>query len=1054
MQSPILNNPYEEPKLHYSTDAKDGSLDYNNIRQGRRIFTTGSQTIPLKQIQGSLLEVNDAASDEDRRHIINLLRKEVGDWRKAGYPHVTRVSQTLLKYWFGNPEREVTQRLFFAQQEAVETAIWLNEIAPTTNPGNNILTQLADGRARGSAKDIVLPRTCFKMATGTGKTVVMACLILYHYLNRSEYRSDVRFADYFLIVAPGVTIRDRLSVLYVDESTKSIQEIKDYYRQRSLVPRQFNDILPGINQKLVLTNFHAFELKNLQGNKRSPFDGKSAGFNEAGKEVKITATENPALMIKRLMKSAKPGSRLLVINDEAHHCYYPKPAEKKDKGTKYKAGPETTAEEKAEVKEENERAALWYNGIVHLADKFKLTAVYDLSATPYFLNGSGYPAYALFPWIVSDFGLIEAIESGLVKIPFLPEKDNTHNLDGAKLANLYEHVKAELPKKGQRTKKKDAATEGTTLKESPPVVPELVKNAMDAFYSHYEKETSKVTDLLATPPVLIVVCNNTSVSKEVYKWMAGYEYESDNGETIRIPGHFELFSNYDRRTGQLLPKPPTLLIDSDALENSDQVGDDFKRIFAPEIEKFKREYRTTHPGKSVEAIADADILREVVNTVGKKGQLGAHIRCVVSVSMLTEGWDANTVTHIAGIRAFGSQLLCEQIAGRALRRKQYFLQGYDKDGLPISDKRKIVIEKFPPEYAHIIGVPFKMFKSGEAGGSGTPREVTHIEALPERQAEYEITFPNVTGYRIDVPADALSADFSKLENYELDGSRIPTRTVMFTAFKEEKDELTVEKVKAFREQSVIYAIVKELIAQKFPESKDPGKPEDFQITQFAQLKAIATEWYQTKVHCIGETFPQMLLYDNPKKITDHIYRGIMASQKDKAQILPVLNYHNPFGSTKHVHGNTTRPVFATEKSHVNYVVADTESWEQICAKTLEDLDEVESYVKNAFLGFAIPYTSGGREDRPYFPDFIAHCRRPDGSTLNLIIEITGMNTDKADKRDAVEHRWLPAVNAVREQYDMDEWAFIEVSQDIRDIRNQLRNAIQKATISSTQLAEN
>ena len=265
-------------------------------------------------------------------------------------------------------------------------------------------------------------------------------------------------------------------------------------------------------------------------------------------------------------------------------------------------------------------------------------------------------------------------------------------------------------------------------------------------------------------------------------------------------------------------RPPTLLIDSDALENSDQVNEEFKKVFASEIDNFKRDYRITHPGKSIENLTDADILREVVNTVGKPNALGSHIRCVVSVSMLTEGWDANTVTHIVGIRAFGSQLLCEQIAGRALRRKNYYLQGYDKEGNPTEDKRKIVIEKYPPEYAHIIGVPFKMFKGGESTGVIVPKEYKTIEAVPSRQVAFEITFPNVTGYRVELEEDALKADFSNMENYELNGSKIPTRTIMFTAFSEAKGELNVEQVLSIRDQSVIFAVTKDLIKLKFSES--------------------------------------------------------------------------------------------------------------------------------------------------------------------------------------------------------------------------------------------
>jgi type III restriction enzyme len=188
----------------------------------------------------------------------------------------------------------------------------------------------------------------------------------------------------------------------------------------------------------------------------------------------------------------------------------------------------------------------------------------------------------------------------------------------------------------------------------------------------------------------------------------------------------------------------------------------------------------------------------------------------------------------------------------------------------------------------------------------------------------------------------------------------------------------------------------------------------------------------------------MLLYDDPQKVIAHIYRGIIASQKMNARILPVLNYYNKFGSTKYVHGNTIKPVYETTKSHVNLVVADTESWEQICAKTLEEIDEVKSYVKNSFLGFAIPYSTNRQEDNLYYPDFIARCIRPDGTMLNLIIEITGMNRDKAVKKDYVVNRWVPAVNNVREQYQMDEWDFIEIANDISDIKSQLRNKINAA----------
>jgi len=423
----------------------------------------------------------------------------------------------------------------------------------------------------------------------------------------------------------------------------------------------------------------------------------------------------------------------------------------------------------------------WFSGLREISKRFKLQAIYDLSATPYYLTGSGNSAYSLFPWVVSDFGLIEAIESGLVKIPFLPESDNTQELKMPVLRNLYDHVKDELPKKGQRTKKSEAAAEGVKFRELPPHLPAQVKGALDQFYNHYEEYDAGVrrynesrANIFSAPPVFIAVCNNTSVSKEVYKYIAGYEYEDEEGKTVTTHGVKNLFSNYDLSTNKLLKRPPTLLIDSDALENGEQINEDFKKIFTSEIEEFKKDYARLYGQGSTENITDAEILREVVNTVGQQGKLGSHIRCVVSVSMLTEGWDANTVTHIMGLRAFGSQLLCEQVAGRALRRMNYLLKTYRVDTgeeIDIKDKYKFkpenLIEKFPPEYAHIIGVPFKMFKGGKTETPPPPIDLTHIAAIPARQAEMEIDFPNVIGYRVENYDGEIKYDFSSQYRYSL-----------------------------------------------------------------------------------------------------------------------------------------------------------------------------------------------------------------------------------------------------------------------------------------------
>jgi type III restriction enzyme len=553
--------------------------------------------------------------------------------------------------------------------------------------------------------------------------------------------------------------------------------------------------------------------------------------------------------------------------------------------------------------------------------------------------------------------------------------------------------------------------------------------------------------------------------------VAGYETKDATGEPYNQPGKLPLFSNFDPQTRHPVAKPPTILIDSEALDEAGQVNDEFKKVFAPEIQRFKAEYRALYPNRSVDRLEDEDLMREVLNTVGRKGLLGEHVRCVVSVSMLTEGWDANTVTHICGIRAFGSQLLCEQVAGRALRRVSYQTQPYlrEPDGsawqpIPPDDlpnySAQEVVWKFAPEYAHIIGVPFNLFKGTTATVAPPQNKETHaILALPER-AGYEITFPNIVAYRIEVTEGELTADFTHQEPYELDGTLVPTTTQMGNAFSPHIEELTIEAARHIRIQTLVYQITRYLLKHYFYDNDQDRQP---RIQLFDSLKTIVEHWLSTQVRCLHNAFIGLLVYESEKKVADHIMQGIYAARQaeGREQIAPVFNFYNKFGSTKYVRGSTVRPVYPTRHSHVNLVVADTESWEQIAAKTLDELAD-----EGMVASFAIPYAGLGDEnpvwqsveqgqrmadkfaernmaENPlYFPDFIVRCRKPDGTVANLILEITGMNRNKTQKRWYVKHRWLPAVNSVRLQYGFEEWHFIEISNDIRDIANQLREAIQ------------
>jgi len=816
IKSPILNNPYEEPRYFYDATL-EGNLDYTKILRGRRPYTSNLNLLPEADANRAMFSASDLLEDNNpNASFINKLRDVVKSWREQSYPMVTRTTSVLLNFWFCNPERALTSSLFFCQREAVETAVWLNEVAPRDpNLGRSILYELQERRATVSSNyDDILPRTAFKMATGTGKTVVMAMLILYHYINKREQPADTRFADHFLLIAPGITIRDRLAVLYIDESKCSNNDKVDYYHQRSLIPPKYERLLGGLNAVISITNYHQFEPKTFSGKKASPLDGKLV--YRGGEMVRQNEREDFSTVISRIVGRNMKGKRIVVINDEAHHCYLPKALTERNKKD----------EEEAETEVENKNAMVWYEGLRQMKLLgYKVQEVYDLSATPYYLRGSGYSEYSLFPWVVTDFGLIDAIESGLVKIPFMPAADTSHDLTEPKLRNIYQHIRDELPKKGQKKQKKEAKEKAKEegeqpekfTPEPPPNLPSLLNLALEQFVEDYIKYDMGVRQndeqgitLFTAPPVFIVVCNNTTVSKEVYKYLAGYESIDANGNPIFIDGHFQIFSNYSG--GIPVSKPPTLLIDSAAIEEAGSKIDD-----------------------------EGDILREVVNSVGRQGKLGAHIRCVVSVSMLTEGWDANTVTHICGVRAFGSQLLCEQVAGRALRRKSYELVPYDREGNEIDAKdlhrykNDNITWKFPPEYAHIIGVPFRTFKGGTTGTPPQAQPKTVINALSERK-EFEIKFPNIVGYRCENTEGHIEADFSAVPKFRLNFNDIPEQTTMKNAVGE--DIIIMKKdYRELRDAQVLYDLTRKLIAQKF-NSRDKGR--EFQ--KFGQLKRIVAQW--------------------------------------------------------------------------------------------------------------------------------------------------------------------------------------------------------------------
>jgi type III restriction enzyme len=451
----------------------------------------------------------------------------------------------------------------------------------------------------------------------------MAMLIAWQTLNKQANPRDARFSDAFLLVTPGITIRDRLRVLLPESPD-------NYYRARDIVTAA--DLERLGQARIVITNFHALQLREAPVASKTTKEiltrGKPSPF-----------VETPDQMVRRVCRGLGSKRQIIVLNDEAHHCYLHRVADEAEV---------LRGEERKEAERRDRDARVWATGLQAIAQKIGIKVAYDLSATPFYLRGSGWPEGTLFGWVVSDFSLIDAIEAGIVKIPRVPVADDAVDKAGPKFRNLWPLIRAELPKKNV----KQAGLSG-----SAPRLPDELQAALHALYGNYEKayqawEKQEVEVRGATPPVFIVVCANTAVSKLVYDYAAGWESELADGRRAVQAGALPLLSNEDR--GGWLDRPRTILIDSQQLESGEAMSADFKAIAAREIEELKADLRARFPGRDVDELTDEDLLREVMNTVGKPGRLGEHVRCVVSVSMLTEGWDANTVTHILGVRAFST----------------------------------------------------------------------------------------------------------------------------------------------------------------------------------------------------------------------------------------------------------------------------------------------------------------------------------------------------------------------------------------------------------------
>ena len=983
---PILNSPYAYPPRHWELD-DDGQPTQRIIETRRSAKFITPIPKPRKRKGAAkqkefVFEDSAGLSTKEQQYdptpIINEVRGHVDSWRALPNPgqwQVTPETARLLQHWRNHDFSSI--RPFFCQVEAAETAIWLSEVAPQSRNGKRILDHLAAANKDANPE---LMRMALKLATGAGKTTVMAMVIAWQTINAVRRPSSKNFTRGFLICAPGLTIKDRLRVLQPNDPDS-------YYTERELVP---SDMLEDIGKaKIVITNYHAFKLRErieLSKGGRQLLQGRT------GEAPQTLETEGQ--MIQRVMPDLMGMKNILVINDEAHHCYREKPADIDDENLK--------GDERKEAEKNNEAARLWISGLEGVNRKLGVARVLDLSATPFFLRGSGYAEGTLFPWTMSDFSLMDAIECGIVKLPRVPVAENIPGEELPVFRDLWANIGKEMPKKGR----------GHGGELDPLKLPTRLQTALQALYGHYEKTFELWEENgVMVPPCFIIVCQNTAISKLVYDFVSGFLRKNEDGSSLLENGRLPLFRNFDESNNPL-PRPNTLLIDSEQLEAGDALDDNFRGMAADEIERFRREIvERSGDARAGDNITDQELLREVMNTVGKPGQLGGSIRCVVSVSMLTEGWDANTVTHVLGIRAFGTQLLCEQVIGRALRRQSYEL---NEEGL------------FNVEYADVFGIPFDFTAKPVVAPPQPPRQTVQVKAVrPDRDA-LEIRFPRVEGYRTELPEERLTADFNDESILTLSPDLVGPSITRNAGIIGEGVDMSLMHLGDIRPATLAFHVTQRLLYTKW---RDPG--EEPKLHLFGQLKCITRQWLDTCLVCKGDTYPALLMYQELadmacNKITAAITRQFLGQRPIKA----LLDAYNATGSTRHVRFNTSKAdrwETSSNSCHVNWVVLDSD-WEGEFCRIAESHPKVRAYVKNHGLGFEVPYRYGS-ETRKYLPDFIVlvddgNGRSGDNSDLlHLVVEIKGYRREDAiEKKSTMDSYWIPGVNHLGTH---GRWAFAE-----------------------------
>jgi type III restriction enzyme len=1003
VQEPILSTPFEEPPEHWRIVEGEAPRRVPGRRPAVYYYR------PPGPVAESEAEGGLGTTIELK--LVNLIRRRLAEWREAGRPGVTRATLELLDYWTREGREH---RLFFAQLEAAETIVFLTEARHDFLQGLTIpLDEPGDERkAEGYA---AFRRLACKMATGTGKTTVMAMLAAWSILNKVADRADARFSDVVLVVCPNVTIRRRLNEIDPREGEASL------YRTRDLVPAHLMaDLVKG---RVLITNWHVFEPQGVQPG------GVSARVARAGVAVRTRETiavgprtttargrryltaeelerqvaaglltvlgedrdrhgqlrrvhvesvryvESDTALVNRVLGREVGGKQnILVLNDEAHHAYRIR-KEEPDEGEADLFG------ETEEGEDFFREATVWIDGLDRVHRLRGINVCVDLSATPYFLGRVGQETNRIFPWVVSDFGLTDAIESGLVKIPQLAVRDTT----GAAIPGYFNIWRWILPKltPAERGGARGSPKPEAILKwASTPIA--MLGGLWEELRGEWEGRRDD-----PRPPVFILVCKNTAIAKVVYEWLA-----LGRPPAGIPPADIEGFRN-DGLTN-------TIRVDSRVVHETDSgqpKSDDaaWMRLVLDTVGK------TGWPRDSLGRPIYPDGFEDLARRRGQPlHPPGRDVRCIVSVGMLTEGWDCNTVTHIVGLRPFMSQLLCEQVVGRGLRRSSYET---GDDG------------RLTEEVAKVFGVPFQVIplKANPRGPRPPAPKRHHVHALPGREA-FQITFPRVEGYRQAI-RNRVTIDWDVIPSLRLDPMSIPPEVQVKAALPSNRGRpaLTgpgrLERVdlNPYRSGRRFQALVFELAAALTREYASQASAEAPPHVLFPQIAKIVERYLRDRV----EPIPPAQILDvflSPYYgwVLERLREAIRpdASQGEAAE-LPRYETRRGPGSTAEVDFWTSRDVREVQKSHVNYVVADTAKWEQSAAYVLDTHGAVEAFVKNAGLGFAIPYLHNGQA-HDYMPDFVARLRS--NPRVLLVLETKGFDP-VGEVKAAAAQRWVSAVNA-------------------------------------------